>query len=115
MNSIEHEQLAGLIQARLNQLASSLQRTTKTQEKLSDQQGDEESRIETVTQAEVDETVLAQVKNEINQLRINLEWLDHEHAGECGECGCTIPLNRLMAVPATRLCIACAGRHENND
>jgi DnaK suppressor protein len=92
-----------------------LESAVNTQEKLSEQQGDVESRVKAGTQATVDETVLAQVKDELKQLRNNLEWLNHEHGGECEECGSSIPLARLLAVPTTRLCLNCAGLHENND
>lgn len=47
-------------------------------------------------------------KQELERLRSNLLWLASEKGGCCAECGCDIPLPRLRAVPATRLCVACA-------
>ncbi|MDY6949363.1 MAG: TraR/DksA C4-type zinc finger protein [Pseudomonadota bacterium] len=45
---------------------------------------------------------------ELERLRSNLLWLASDKGGCCAECGCDIPLPRLRAVPATRLCVNCA-------
>lgn len=47
-------------------------------------------------------------RQELERLRSNLLWLASEKGGCCARCGCDIPLPRLRAVPATRLCVHCA-------
>lgn len=47
-------------------------------------------------------------RQELERLRSNLLWLASEKGGSCARCGCDIPLPRLRAVPATRLCVHCA-------
>ncbi len=115
MKHNEQEQLVNIILTRINQLEDLLQSTIKPQEELSEQQDDEDLRSKTVVQATVDKTVLAQMQSELKQLHSNLEWLNQGHGGECEECGSSIPLARLLAVPATRLCVNCADTHENNN
>ena len=47
-------------------------------------------------------------KQELARLQSNLDWLASDQGGCCVQCGCDIPIPRLLAVPVTRLCVKCA-------
>lgn len=60
-----------------------------------------------------DEVVVAldrKTRERIEALRGALSRIDDGTFGECVDCGKDIAPARLLAVPATRLCIKCAGK-----
>jgi RNA polymerase-binding transcription factor DksA len=50
---------------------------------------------------------LRQIKNALNRI------FDGTYE-QCSECGATIQEARLLAIPETELCVACAGKLENS-
>ena len=69
---------------------------------------DESVRLDNLSQQSVDANLYILAEQELSQLMANLNWLDGDDAGNCEECGCEIPIKRLLAVPETRRCINCA-------
>lgn len=75
-----------------------------------DQQHDESVRLDNFSHAPVDAALTDLAKMERERLKDNLGWIKENDAGICEECGCNIPIQRLLAVPTTRRCVKCAGK-----
>ena len=63
-------------------------------------------------QALIRELVCVSVENDIRTLaavELSLHCLKTGKYGRCGSCGGKIPTTRLMALPWTHVCVACAG------
>lgn len=56
---------------------------------------------------------IEQLKGRLRSLRTALARTGDEEFGWCDECGDAIGVQRLLSVPTTRLCIACARRRED--
>lgn len=107
MRDDEKKLLAHTIEKRINRLQIILQ-----QGELKDMETDQaqETSADSGRPAdrEVDDTLLEHARMELQTLSRNLDWLQQDNAGVCEECGKDILLQRLLAVPNTRLCIDCA-------
>jgi RNA polymerase-binding transcription factor DksA len=53
-------------------------------------------------------------KEEIQEIDLAIDKLQTGSYGRCELCGKSIPLKRLLAVPATRLCRKCAQQFEQS-
>jgi RNA polymerase-binding transcription factor DksA len=73
-----------------------------------EQQHDESARLDNLNNTSMDSALMKIAEIERARLKDNLGWIDEGEAGICEECGCDIPIQRLLAVPTTRLCIKCA-------
>jgi len=78
------------------------------QQDIKDMQNDESARTDQHSRQPVDANLYALARQELDQLNANLKWLEGDNAGNCEVCGCSVPMNRLLAVPTTRKCINCA-------
>jgi len=109
MRADEKKLLAHAMEKRIKRLRIILQQDSST-DSYSDRgpEHDESARLDNLSHQQVDETLIDLARRELNTLSKNLNWLDQDDAGECEECGREIPVQRLLAVPTTRLCIACA-------
>ena len=50
--------------------------------------------------------------DELARIKRALERMADDTYGQCDECGCPIPFERLKAEPMTRHCVACKSRRE---
>ncbi len=71
------------------------------------QADDASANLDLTINSSVSETVIANHRAEIAELKKSVDWLKSEEAGVCEHCGCDIPVARLQAVPSTRLCVSC--------
>jgi RNA polymerase-binding transcription factor DksA len=69
---------------------------------------DESARLDNLVQQPIDDALLNMARLELSELKYNLDSLENDDAGDCGECGSDIPVKRLLAVPTTRKCVNCA-------
>ena len=53
-------------------------------------------------------------KEEIAEIELALTKMRSGHYGICELCGKSIPIKRLKVLPATRLCLNCAQKYEEN-
>lgn len=106
MNAKEKKLLERAITIRLERLSTILAANREAQD--SGPVQDESARLDELSHIPVDETLMNIAKEEQSQLMRNLEWLDSDEAGLCRECGEQIPIERLVTVPTTRYCVACA-------
>jgi len=100
--------LKHLIRSQIKKLENILGESEPTAEKKTKQADDASANLDLTIAAQVEEKLVQLARVEILQLRQNLKWLDSDDAGYCDDCGCEVPLDRLIAVPTTRLCIDCA-------
>lgn len=108
MDSMEKEQLKKIIRDRIDELILVLQ-----PDEPAAAADDEAAKLDKLVSSDVDTTVHSMASRDLPILRRNLEWLDSEDGGYCAQCGGEIQRARLLAVPATRLCIVCASQRES--
>lgn len=70
------------------------------------------SRMEAIGAKSINEAALARAKQKLEQLKNVLTDLDDPDFGICIECDEEIPIRRIMLMPASRLCVQCAGKLE---
>lgn len=75
------------------------------------QHHDESARLDKLSHAPVNAALMDLAKLEMARLKDNLTWINEDEAGYCEDCGCEIPIQRLLAVPTTRRCVKCAGKN----
>lgn len=108
MRDPEREQLAQTIERRIEKLEDLLDKESAGTEPQDPSTEDESARLDYLSQAPVGDALRYSATREIRELKQNLERLDTGEFGLCDECGCEIPIGRLLAVPTTRLCVRCA-------
>ncbi|HPK33772.1 MAG: TraR/DksA C4-type zinc finger protein [Ottowia sp.] len=72
---------------------------------------DEAGRLKNQTR-EVDEALTALDLAELRRIDRALEQMDEGSYGQCEECGCNIPFERLKVEPMTQHCVACKTKLE---
>lgn len=65
------------------------------------------SRMEALSEKGIRVENLRTESQRLQQLKRALERLDEESFGRCANCNQAIPKQRLLAVPASRLCVQC--------
>lgn len=65
---------------------------------------------DSVLERELAEAGAARAEEAIADTEHALQRLDASTYGRCEACGSRIPFERLEAIPAARLCVACQGR-----
>ncbi len=68
------------------------------------------TRMEAMNSQSINEASLRKARINLAGMERALNLIDDEDFGICAECGEAIPFKRLMIVPETRMCVACAGR-----
>ena len=111
MNDQGVQQLKSRVHARISVLKNMLNGNDSISNNKKQQAGDKAASLDLTISSTVEAKLMDSARAEIRRLERNLIWLDSEDAGFCDDCGCEIPLARLMAVPETRLCVACAERN----
>lgn len=65
---------------------------------------------DSVLERELAEVGAARAEEAVADTEHALQRLDASTYGRCEACGAHIPFERLAAIPAARLCVACQGR-----
>jgi len=71
------------------------------------------SRLEALNELAVNEQALASARSRQLRLRAALGNLHESEFGLCSHCAEPIPFARLLSIPETKLCVACAEQVEN--
>ena len=108
MREIDKISLEHVIRTRIRRLDIILDTGKHDSAYEQEQQHDESARLDNLNNASVDSALMKLAEIERARLKNNLDWINEVDAGICDECGCAIPIQRLLAVPTTRLCIKCA-------
>ena len=72
---------------------------------------DENARLKNQTR-EVDGALTAMDADELARIDRALEAMEDGEYGQCEECGCAIPFERLKVEPMTQHCVACKSQWE---
>ena len=68
------------------------------------------SRMDAINNKSINEAALRQGKKHLIALEQALNHLDDSDFGQCISCGREIPLGRIMLMPESKKCVACASR-----
>jgi DnaK suppressor protein len=71
------------------------------------------SRMDAITSKSVNEELLRQSRQRLGQLESALTRIRDESFGRCARCGCDIPYGRLLVLPESLYCAACASGKMN--
>lgn len=66
------------------------------------------TRMDAINAKGVSEASLRSAEEEAARLKVALKRIETDGYGICSECGEDIPVGRLMAMPASTLCVSCA-------
>ncbi len=69
---------------------------------------DEITRMDAIVNKSVNDAALATAKSRLAGLEYAAKRLDDPEFGYCVECGESIPMQRLLAMPESTLCVDCA-------
>ncbi len=68
------------------------------------------SRMDAINNKSVNEAALRKKESQYTALKDALKNIDSDDFGKCIKCGQTIPLGRIMIMPESKKCVACASR-----
>jgi len=68
------------------------------------------SRMDAINNKSINEAALRLKKNQLKALEHAINHLDDNDFGKCINCGREIPLGRIMLMPESKKCVACASR-----
>lgn len=66
------------------------------------------SRMDAINNKSVNEAALRQAELKLKKLTLVLEDIDNPNFGSCYKCGKQIPIQRLVRMPQSKLCVQCA-------
>ena len=69
------------------------------------------TRMEAINSKSINEAALGRARNKLSRLEQTLRKVDDPDFGWCRECEEPIPFARLMAMPESDLCVACAEKN----
>lgn len=115
MNDSERQTLRAIIDKRIKRLDLIIETNNVIEQQAKKElEHDESARLDNLNQQTVDDNLYLAVKQELYQLKSSLDWLNSSVAGECEECGCEIPIKRLIVVPTARKCVNCASKNKQS-
>ena len=68
------------------------------------------SRMDAINNKSVNEAALRKKQTQLQALKESLKNIDKSDFGKCIKCGSHIPLGRIMLIPESKKCVACASR-----
>lgn len=92
--------------------AALLDQMEQNRENLAPPSLDEGAVLQRNVAREVDQTLTDIDAADLVRIDHALTRMDEGSYGECGECGCAIPFERLQIEPQTQHCVACKSRWE---
>ena len=107
MNEREKELLRNVIRDNIDELTLLIEKDDED-----NGEDDDAAKLDLLINSGVSAPGSSPALHNLRLLKENLTWLDSEEGGMCEACGNEIASARLAALPATRLCITCAGERE---
>jgi DnaK suppressor protein len=71
------------------------------------------TRLDAIGSKSIKDASLGMARDKLNKLRYAKANLDKPHFGICSECYESIPIARILIMPESNLCVACAEDLEN--
>jgi len=109
LTTAQREELKALLLAQRHALQAQMQ---QNRENLAPPSADEGAVIQRNVAREVDQVLTNIDAADLTRVDLALKALEDGSYGHCGECGCTIPFERLKIEPQTKHCVACKSRWE---
>ena len=103
------DELQALLLKRKEELQQEMQ---QNRENLKPPTSDEGGVVQRNVAREVDQTLTDLDATDILRIDRALKAMADGSYGQCGECGCDIPIERLKIEPQTEHCVTCKGRWE---
>ena len=103
-------ELRALLVSRRTELLAQME---QNRENLTPPTQDEGAVLQRNVAREVDQTLTNIDAADLVRVDHALKRMDEGSYGECDECGCTIPFERLQIEPQTQHCVACKSRWED--
>ena len=110
LTSSQLDELRTLMLARRTDLQAQME---QNRENLTPPSQDEGAVLQRNVAREVDQTLTDIDATDLVRMDLALKRMDEGTYGECGECGCDIPFERLKIEPQTQHCVACKSRWES--
>ncbi len=107
--SAQRDELKALLLKRRAELQREM---LQNQENLSPPTADEGAMVQRNVAREVDQVLTDMDAGDLTRIDRALKALEDGSYGQCHECGCDIPFDRLKIEPQTEHCVACKGRWE---
>jgi DnaK suppressor protein len=105
----QRDELKALLVLRRSALQGEMQ---QNRENLSPPTTDEGGMVQRNVAREVDQALTNIDADDLARIDRALKAMADGSYGQCGECGCEIPFERLKVEPQTEHCVACKGRWE---
>jgi len=109
LTSEQRDELNALLLARRSALEQGM---LQNQQNLAPPTADEGGMVQRNVAREVDQKLSNIDAAELARIDRALKAIADGSYGNCGECGCAIPIERLRVEPQTELCVACKERKE---
>jgi DnaK suppressor protein len=109
LTSAQRDELKALLLKRREELQQEMQ---QNRENLTPPTSDEGGMMQRNVTREVDQTLTDLDATDITHIDRALKAMADGSYGQCSECGCDIPFERLQVEPQTEHCVACKGRRE---
>lgn len=103
-------ELQTLLLSRRTELQAQME---QNRENLTPPSQDEGAVLQRNVAREVDQTLTNIDAADLVRIDLALKLISEEGYGECAECGCAIPFERLKIEPQTQHCVACKSRFES--
>ncbi len=68
------------------------------------------SRMDAINNKSINESALRAAETKHRNIEISLEKTEEPDFGKCRQCGYDIPVGRLIVMPGSTRCVACASR-----
>lgn len=68
------------------------------------------SRMDAINNKSINEAALRTAEDKLKKINIALERVNDDDFGICISCGEPIPIQRLVIMPESSMCVRCAGR-----
>ena len=111
LTNAQLEELRALLLQRREALQMEMQ---QNRENLAPPSSDEGAVVQRNVAREVDQTLSNLDAADLARIDRALKAMDDGSYGQCGECGCDIPFERLKIEPQTEHCVTCKGRWEKS-
>ena len=68
------------------------------------------SRMDAINNKSINEAAQQTAEDKLKKINVALERLNNDDFGICIRCGNPIPIQRLIIMPESSMCVRCAGR-----